>query len=243
MTQPFERGSSHLLPRNVGTTERYVSLLAGAAMIAAGAKRRDGLGAVSALAGGALLFRGATGHCPVYASIGVNSARTSHATVPYGEGTRVERSVTILKPLGELYAFWRDFSNLPRFMDHLHEVRIIDAKRSHWVAAAPGNNEVSWDAEIINEIPNELIAWKSVEGSDVMHAGSVHFKELGHGRGTEIRVEIEYVPPAGPLGRFVARMFGEEPSMQVASDLRRLKRILEIGEELTVEGQPSAREV
>lgn len=227
---------------NVGGGERVASLFAGTALITAATRRRDALGALSALAGAALLFRGATGFCPVYQSIGLSSAPQTNATVPYGEGSRVERAITILKPAADLYTFWRDFRNLPRFMDHLHEVRVIDETRSHWVAAAPAGAEVEWDAEIINDIPNELIAWKSTEGSDVRHAGSVHFKELGHGRGTEIRVEIEYVPPAGRLGKTVARLFGEEPSMQVASDLRRLKRTLESGGEPTVEGQSSARE-
>lgn len=228
--------------KNVGTAERWASLFAGSAFLTAAARNRNALGALSAAAGAALLFRGATGHCFVYQALGASSARASNATVPYGEGSRVERAVTILRPARDLYAFWRELSNLPRFMEHLEEVRVLDAKRSHWVARGPLGKTIEWDAEIINDVPNELIAWKSVEGSDIAHAGSVHFNELPAGRGTEVRVEIEYIPPAGRIGQGVAKILGEEPSMQVASDLRRLKRIIETGEEPTVEGQPSARD-
>jgi uncharacterized membrane protein len=150
--------------------------------------------------------------------------------------------VTILKPAAELFAFWRNFENLPRFMPHVRSVKKLDEKRSHWVVEAPAGQTVEWDAEIINEVPGEIIAWKSASGADVDHAGSVHFKELPHGRGTELRVVLSYLPPGGKLGGIVARLFGEEPSMQVASDLRRLKRLMETGEVPTVEGQTSGRE-
>ena len=133
------------------------------------------------------------------------------------------------KPVEELYQFWRNFENLPRFMDHLESVTIIDEGRSHWVVKGPAGIRVEWDAEIHNEIPNELIAWRSLAGSEVDNAGSVHFMptEIGD---TEVRVVLRYDPPAGKLGATVARLFGEEPSRQVAEDLRRLKQVVEAGE-------------
>jgi uncharacterized membrane protein len=229
--------------RNVSTVERWASVFAGAAMLTAAARKRNALGAVAAVGGLALLYRGASGHCPVYRAMGVSTAENvnPNATIQYEDGVRVERAVTVMRPAAELFRYWRDLTNLPHFMEHLREVRVIDEKRSHWTAEGPMGKTFEWDAEIINEVPNELIGWKSSEGSDVAHAGSVHFREVPGDHGTEVRVVMRYEPPGGRIGRVVAAILGEEPSMQVASDLRRFKRILETGEEPTVEGQPSAR--
>jgi uncharacterized membrane protein len=228
---------------NLGRAERIATLLTGAALVANTIRKRSPLAFVGAAAGVALLIRGVTGHCPVYHQLGLNTADAAgEDAIPYGKGIRVERAVTILKPAAELFAFWRNFENLPKFMPHVRSVKKLDEKRSHWVVEAPAGQTVEWDAEIINEVPGEIIAWKSASGADVDHAGSVHFKELPHGRGTELRVVLSYLPPGGKLGGIVARLFGEEPSMQVASDLRRLKRLMETGEVPTVEGQTSGRE-
>ena len=121
-------------------------------------------------------------------------------SVPYGKGIRIEKSVTINATPEQLYAFWRNFENLPRFMDHLERVEIRDDKRSQWVAKGPAGMKVDWEAEIINEIPNELIAWRSIDNSEVDHAGSVHFEPAPDGRGTTVRVLMRYDPPAGKLG-------------------------------------------
>jgi uncharacterized membrane protein len=136
--------------------------------------------------------------------------------------------VTIDKPAEELYGFWRNFENLPSFMEHLERVKVIDDRRSHWVAKAPAG-EVEWDAEIINEEPNRTIAWRSIDGSDVHSAGSVRFLDAGNGRGTDVRVTLEYLPPAGEAGRWVAKLFGEEPQQQVRDDLRHFKEHMEAG--------------
>ena len=151
------------------------------------------------------------------------------ASVGRGQGVKVEKSVTIDRPAHELYAFWRDFENLPRFMEHLESVTVIDARRSHWVAKAPAGQRVEWDAEIHNEIPDELIAWRSLPGSEIANAGSVHFESLGDGA-TDVRVVLSYEPPAGRVGDAVARLFGEAPSQQVEDDLRRFKQVMEAGE-------------
>jgi uncharacterized membrane protein len=158
----------------------------------------------------------------------------------------VEHAVTIYgKTPAELFAFWRDFENLPHIMEHLESVRVVDATRSRWVAKAPAGRTVEWDAEVYNEVPDQLIAWRSLHDADVPNAGSVHFDALPGGRGTEVRVVLQYQPPVGALGATVARLFGEEPDAQVREDLRRFKQLMEAGELAVSEnpGQgPRARE-
>jgi uncharacterized membrane protein len=154
-------------------------------------------------------------------------------------GIHVEESVTINQPISEVYRFWRDFENLPKFMKHLEEVAVREAGLSHWVATGPAGTSVEWDARIINEVDDRLIAWQSIDGSTIATAGSVHFDETAHG--TRVRVRLQYSPPAGKLGAAIAWLLGEEPRIQVHEDLRRFKQLLETGEIPTVEGQPSGR--
>jgi uncharacterized membrane protein len=219
---------------NVGDPERWLSVVAGAAIAAYGLTRRSISGLLIAGAGGALLWRGATGQCPIYQSLGISTAGLngdkSHVSVPYGKGIRVEKSVTINRSPDELYRFWRNFENLPRFMSHLESVTVLDDKRSHWVATGPAGSDVEWDAEIINEIPNELIGWRSVDGSEIRNAGSVHFKPATGGRGTEVHVILRYDPPGGVIGAAISKLFGEDPAHQVQEDLRALKQLIEAGE-------------
>jgi uncharacterized membrane protein len=153
----------------------------------------------------------------------------------------VETSITIDKSPAELYRFWRDFTNLPRFMRNLESVTELDETRSHWVANAIGNARVEWDAEIYNEKENELIAWRSLENADVVNAGSVRFQAAPAGRGTYVRVTVNYNPPAGYLGASFAKLLGAEPAQLIKDDLRRLKQIMEAGELATIDGQPSGR--
>jgi uncharacterized membrane protein len=175
--------------------------------------------------------------------LGVNTAKETDATsVAYARGFRVVKSVTIARPAEELFAFWRDFTNLPRFMQHLESVTPIDATRSRWVARGPAGLHVEWEAEIVNETENSLIAWRSLEDSDVDHAGSVHFEPLGD-RGTAVKVILRYDPPAGAVGMVFAKLFREEPSQQIADDLRRFKQLMETGEIATTEGQPAGRDL
>ncbi|HEX5580384.1 MAG TPA: SRPBCC family protein, partial [Gemmatimonadaceae bacterium] len=145
-------------------------------------------------------------------------------------GTERVESVTILSPREEVYEFWRDFQNLPRFMRHLESVRVLDDRRSHWVARAPAGRTVEWEAEIVEDRPNELIAWRSVAGADVDNAGHVRFSDAPGGRGTEVTVALRYDPPAGKLGAAVAKLFHEEPGQQVEEDLRRFKQVMETGD-------------
>lgn len=142
----------------------------------------------------------------------------------------MRHSVTVQRPVEEVYGFWRDFQNLPQFMRHLESVTVQGPSRSHWRATAPGGGSVEWDAEITEEIPNELIAWRSLPGSDVANSGHVRFMEAPGGRGTEVRLALEYDPPLGKLGSKVALLFREEPTQQAKDDLRHFKQVLETGE-------------
>jgi uncharacterized membrane protein len=154
-------------------------------------------------------------------------------------GTRVERNVTINKPPDVLYRFWRNFENLPLIMNHLESVRVVDDKRSHWVAKGPAGTNIEWDSELTKEIENEQLDWQSLRGSQVTNLGSVLFKQAPDNRGTEVKVIFGYDPPGGSIGAAFAKLFGEEPSQQVADDLRRFKQLMETGEIATVKGQPS----
>lgn len=233
---------------NVGRGERWLSMAAGSALALYGARRRDLPGGLAAAAGAALLYRGATGYCAVNERIGRDTAHRGHAAIAdYESDTRqrlggqrgilVEESVTINRPVSEVYRFWRNFENLPRFMKHLESVSVREEGISHWVARGPAGVPVEWDARIINEIENTLIAWQSLEGSTIATAGSVHFEEVGGG--TRLRVRFQYDPPAGKVGATVAKLLGEDPAVQVREDLQRLKTILETGAPVGA-GQSSA---
>lgn len=149
---------------------------------------------------------------------------------PQNRAIHVVRAITINRPRKEVYDFWRNFENLPRFMEHLESVQVLDERQSHWRAKAPAGTTVEWDAETIEDRPNEVIAWRALQNADVANSGSVRFKDAPGGRGTEVIVELRYQPPGGKIGAIIAKLFGEEPSQQVASDLRRLKQVLEVGE-------------
>ena len=240
---------------NVGNVERWLSMVAGGALAAYALKRRDTNGAAAGAAGAALLFRGATGHCHVYQALGVSTAREQSYARGTGivadrgsdtrqqlggaRGIHVEESVTINKPIGEVFRFWRNFENLPSFMQHLESVAVREEGISHWAAKGPAGIDVEWDARIINEVEDKVIGWQSLDGSTISTAGSVNFDETEHG--TRVRVHLQYNPPAGRLGAAVARLFGEEPNQTVREDLRRFKRLMETGEIPTTEGQPSGR--
>jgi len=153
----------------------------------------------------------------------------------------IETSVCINKSPGELFAFWRNFENLPRFMKNLDSVRDLGDGRSRWVARGLAGSRVEWDAEIYHEIPNELIAWRSLENADVANAGSVRFERAPAGHGSYVRVIVNYNPPGGKVGATVAQILGAEPKQLIREDLRRLKQIMETGEIVTIDGQTSGR--
>jgi len=153
----------------------------------------------------------------------------------------LETSITIDKPPAELYAFWRNLKNLPLFMRNLESVTELGDGKSHWVATGIGGRQLEWDAEIYNEVPNETIAWRTLEDPDVINAGAVNFRKAPAGRGTYVSITMNYNPPAGKIGATIAQLFGVEPAQLIREDLQRLKQYLETGELATIAGQTSGR--
>lgn len=224
---------------NVGSIERWACAISGGALTIYGLRRRTPGGLILTLAGAALLHRGTTGHCNTYKAFGITTAEKSDEAAPVARDIHIEKSITIDKSPDELYRFWREFENLPRFMKHLESVSRVGLDRWHWVAKGPLGTTVEWDAEIYNEKPNELIAWRSLEGADITNAGSVRFTPSA--RGTQVKVNLNYNAPGGKVSALLARLFGQEPGQMIEEDLRRLKQVLETGEIATVEGQPAGR--
>jgi len=211
---------------NVGEWERLASGVGGIALAVMGLSGRGLERVVLPLVGGALAYRGLSGHCPVYGQLGLDTSGRGEATaVPAGHGFKVERSIKVNKGRDEVFRFWRRLDQLPRFMSHLLTVIDLGDGKSHWVAKAPLGIQVAWDAEIINEKIGEMIAWRSLPGSMVETAGSVHFEKAG--RGTEVKVSLKYNPPAGQAGAALARWLGESPETQIEEDLERFKRLVE----------------
>lgn len=220
----------------VGEVERWFSMIGGGVLMLYGLTRRSIGGLALMFLGGDLIYHGLVrndGHLHEVFGFETPKDRVPSMTIPHGHGIKVERSITINRPADELYAFWRNLENLPAFMDHLESVQVLDGQRSHWVAKAPAGMKAEWDAEIINDIPDKLIGWRSLENADVPNAGSVHFDERPHGRGTRVTVVLKYDPPAGPLGVAFAKLFGEAPSQTVRQDLYRLKQMMEQRETAT----------
>jgi uncharacterized membrane protein len=219
--------------RNLSDVERWASIAAGAGLAAYGLSRLKSNGWLYAGLGGLLLRRGVTAHCDVYEAVGVNTAGTAddtRAALRGPRGVNVLESVTINRPIEQLYRFWRNLENLPQFMRHLEAVDKVTDTISHWRAKGPAGRIVEWDAEIFNEIPNKLIAWRSLEGADVVSAGSVNFDSAAAGRGTRVTVHLQYSPMGGNMGAAIARLFGADAETQIREDLRRFKQLLEAGE-------------
>ena len=216
--------------QNISEAERWLSMAAGVGLAAYGASRRRTAG--WALAGlGALLFRrGMTGHCHTYQMLGMNTAGTGEDTrraLGGSAGVLVDETVTINRPISELYRFWRNLENLPRFMSHLESVERVTDTLSRWRAKGPAGTTVEWNAEIINEVPDQVIGWRSIEGSDVVSAGSVNFDPAG--AATRVRVRLQYSPPGGKVGATLAWMMGRDAQTEIREDLRRFKQIVESG--------------
>jgi uncharacterized membrane protein len=171
----------------------------------------------------------------------VESARLTRANGASPE-ISVEKTITVRKPAQEVYGFWRDLENLPRFMAHLESVT-VNADRSHWVAKAPAGKTVVWDAEVVDDQPGASISWRSLPGADVANWGTVRFVPAPGDRGTEVQVELAYRPPAGKVGATLAKLVGEEPATQLADDLRRFKQVVETGEVVRSEGSPRGHEL
>lgn len=195
-------------------------------MLVAGWRRGGLLGTLYKVGGVALVYRGQKGYRKLYDALGIPLPAE-----PTGVGKfniRVDSQIVVNRPREELYRIWRNFENLPVFMNHLVSVHEVDEKRSLWVAKAPVGTVIKWDAEIVNEVENELIAWQSLEGSGVDNAGSVVFDDAPEG-GTLIKVVLRYDPPADQLGALIAKAFGNDAQAQIDEDLKQFKAIMEIG--------------
>jgi uncharacterized membrane protein len=218
---------------------RWLALLLGGGLLLGACSRRS---LPLALLGGMFVYRGCAGRWAFSRWLGfAGTEELPHpaTSVPHQTGIREERAIIINRTPEELYRYWRTLENLPRFMTQHLSVERIDDKRSRWKVETVAGAALQWNAEIINDVPNELLAWRSLPGADVDHAGSVHFESAAHG-GTKVTVIMEYRAPAGRLGAEVAGLFGQKPGQLVDKSLQRLKQLMETGQVSAVAGQPQS---
>jgi uncharacterized membrane protein len=211
-------------------TLRAGMAIGGGLLALLGLSRRSLGGLLMAAVGGGLLYAGTKEH-PAWNQVrdmlGMQSENGPQPALSHKQGIRVDKTVFIDRPRSEVYKYWRRLENLPHFMQHLESVDVWGDKFSHWVVKAPVGARVEWDAEIINEVENELIGWRSLPGAMVANAGSVRFTDGPNGNGTQVSVSLKYDPPAGRIGAIVTKLLGEDPDRQVAQDLQNLRTILE----------------
>jgi len=211
--------------RNVGRAERWVSALGGAMLALWGLRRASLPGLAVAAAGAALAWRGVSGWCSLYGALGIDHA--GGARTVGNLGVKLDREITVAAPPERLYYFWRNFENLPRIMSHLESVQVLSETRSRWRVKAPAGTTIEWEAEIINDRPPHLIAWRSLPGALVTHAGSVRFTPAGGG--TRVEVSLQYDPPGGALGHAVAALMDADAGRRIEHDLGEFKQALESG--------------
>ena len=237
MTAPTPKGRV-----NISKAERKGSVLVGGALAAFGLGRGGLGGLLTAAAGGAVAWRGITGHCSTYSLFGIDTGKhDAPAASEYEQKAgHIEEAITVSRPAQELYDHWRDLQNLPRFMPHVKTITDLGGGRSRWVTRGPGGIEVQYDAEFVNDDPGRIISWKTVGHSDVDNAGSVRFTEGPVGRGTVVRMTVDYIPPiGGRTAAKVAHFFGLDNSRDIRTSLRQFKQLMEAGEMPTVKGQPA----
>lgn len=225
-----ETSPTNISQTNVGDTEQLISLIAGGALVGYGLVKSTLGGLGLAAIGGMLVHRGMSGNCQLYSAMGINTSdkHSPQASIPAGAGTKVEESVNIQRSPEDLFAFWRQFENLPQVMSNLESVERIEPNRYRWKAKGPLGSSVTWDAEVITERANELIGWRSLQGSEVDTAGSVHF--VRSPSGTEVRVSLKYNPPGGKAGAIAAWLTGSSAQQQIRADLQNFKKRMESGQ-------------
>lgn len=223
---------------NVGSTERWISTIAGGALLAGGVARLNFKGVLGIAAGAAMFYRGLSGHCALYQALGINTAKRNGATVvPAQKGARVEHSIDIAAPRERLYRQWRVLSNLPKFAPHLESVHEIDPAHSHWIAKTPIGGTVEWDAEIIEDRLGELISWRSLPGSVIDSAGSVRFQTLGENDSTLLTLQLKYNPPGGTATARLAEFFNLGMQEEVEEALLKFKHEMETAQAVAL-GSP-----
>ncbi len=233
---------------NVGQTERQISAGVGAALVGLGLLRRTPLTLAGAGAGLALIARGLSGHSMAYDKMGRDTAGDAppDPSLLYDKGLHLAEAVTVSRPADELYRHWRDLSNHPAFMPNVKSVDARADGKSHWVLEGPGGTSVEYDAEIIADEENKLVSWRSLGGAPVEHVGTARFHEAPGGRGTEVHLEVQYLPPGASVvgsavagfGRKLLYLFGQDPGRDVRRGLRNFKRLMETGHIPSIEGQP-----
>jgi uncharacterized membrane protein len=220
---------------NVSSSGRFVSLLSGTALASIGLGRRSLGGLAVSLVGGTLLYRGATGYCPLYASMGIDTHKGNGKSEPI----HISEALTIDRHKDELYGFWRDADHLPKFMRFLEAVRKIDDRHAEWIARIPGDlGTVRWETEITDDQPGERIAWRTLPGSDIEETGDIRFEAAPGGRGTIVRIDLDYRPPGGGIGHLAAKLLKPAFAEMLREDMRRFRSLMETGEVPTIEGQP-----
>ncbi len=230
MSENVQQGSAQAAPVDVGMVERGLAIFSGVGLLVIGARMGGIKGLIVILCGADMIFRGITGHSWLYRLFGVNTAAINparEAAVPHQQGMRIEECIVINRPVDVVYDYWRNFENLPTFMRNLKDVDVIDDDRSRWTASGPAGITLTWEAEIINEKVDEMIAWRTTNGASVPHAGTVTMKATPDGRAAELTLKMEYMPPGGALGQMFATVLGQNPQKQTRDDLQRLKDILE----------------
>jgi uncharacterized membrane protein len=231
-------------PINIGADERSFSMVSGLGIIALSLTRRGALSVPAFLVGLALLYRGLTGNSSLYDRLNKNTAvKTNEAqvSVPHKQGFHVRRAVTIKRPVEDLYNFWRDLTNLPQVITYIESIEVTGSDRTHWTIKLPGGAKAEFDVEVYTDTPNEVISWRSLPESSIQNAGSIRFRPAPADRGTEVLLTIEFVPPAGPLGQAILKLFGDVPAQYIGQYLRDFKQMMETGEKATTEGQTSGR--
>ncbi|MGF1478703.1 MAG: SRPBCC family protein [Cyanophyceae cyanobacterium] len=216
-------------PQSAGEAEQIASIIGGSALVLMELRQGSLRGALMSIAGGGLIYQGVTKKSTV---------KQAQEALGIPQEIKVEKTVTINRSPEELYSFWHNFENLPTFMKHLKSVTVLDERRSHWVANAPLDVNVEWDAQILQDEPNRLISWASLNDADIDNSGFVRFRPTTGNRGTEVKVVIEYNPPGGVLGGAIAKLFGESAEQQIGDELNRFKQLMEAREIATTEGQP-----
>ncbi len=221
---------------NMDRNERLASVLGGAGLALLGVRQKGVAGALLGAAGAALIARGAAGHCPVYGAAGIDTSGRRSRASPGGAaladeaGVSVHASVTVSRPPEQAYAVWRDFTNAPKYMDRIASVEILDETRSRWTATGPMGRSWTWESQVVEDSPGELIAWESLPGSELPNRGWVQFLPAGSdGQHAEIRYFVEFDPPGGVIGEAIAHAFHDAPREMIRGDLRRFRALLDAG--------------
>ena len=219
------------MDRNVGLAEQLGSLAAGSALLTYGVARGRFIGMASAVAGGALFVHGLSGHSTVYHKLGLDADHERGIANPLKRTVHVCDSIAINRPREEVYGYWRNLDNMPKFMVDVERVEQIDATHSRWHATGPMDKPFHWEAEIVEDRPNELIRWRTIDSeSNLEHHGMVRFDPAPGNRGTIVRVDFRWAPPGGVVGAAAAKLLPHDPARRIHEDLRRFRQLVETGE-------------